>query len=259
LLIGGIDLSVGPLLGLSVVIGSFFLSGDSGVGFQALGWVAILGGAAGIGVVNWLLVDPLKLHPMVATLSTFMAVQAVSLTLRPTPAGMIDDAVMDLVGSRLGWIPVTFVIAVVLALVMEFVLYRRKIGLSFRGFGSRPEAARVAGVAPRRVQLLAYVGCSLFAALAGMTLLQQVGIGDPRAGLSYTLSSIAAVVIGGASLFGGRGSFVGALLGALFIVQVNAVTNFLGLNQAWQSYLLGGMILIAVSLYSKSRQMAVTA
>ncbi len=88
-------------------------------------------------------------------------------------------------------------------------------------------------------------------------MMAQVGSGDPNAGINYTLASIAAVVIGGASLFGGRGSFVGSLLGALLIIQVNVVTSFLDIGDSWQSYLLGGMILVSVALYSKSREMAV--
>ena len=137
------------------------------------------------------------------------------------------------------------------------MLYRHPLGFMLRGLGSRAEAARVAGIAPARVRLLAYVGCSVLAFVASITMMAQVGIGDPRAGLGYTLTSIASVVIGGSSLFGGRGSFIGALLGAVFITQINTVTNFLGLNEAWQSYLLGGMIVVAVALFSKSRQMAV--
>lgn len=117
----------------------------------------------------------------------------------------------------------------------------------------------MAGISAARTRLLAYVGCSLLALVASIAMMDQVGIGDPRAGLNYTLGSIAAVVIGGGSLFGGRGSFVGTLFGSAFIVMINTVTNFLGLDAAWQSYLLGGMIILAVALYSKSRQMVVVA
>ena len=257
MLVGGIDLSVGPVMGLVQVVASFFLLQDMPVETHVLGWCLVLGVAALVGVLNWVLVDPIGLHPMVATLATFMAVQAVSLLLRPLPAGMIDGAILVTLGTKIGFVPVTFLIAVLLGIALEFALYRTPIGLSFRGFGSRPEAARMAGVHPRRTRFLAYVACSLLAGVAAITLMQQVGIGDPRAGLSYTLTSIAAVVIGGASLFGGRGSFLGALLGAVFITQVNSVTSFLSLDQAWQSYLLGGLILAAVALYSKSRQKVV--
>lgn len=147
----------------------------------------------------------------------------------------------------------------IIAFVLEFLLYRNSLGLILRGLGSRPEAARSAGIKPKTTRLFAYVGCSVFAGLAAVTMIAQIGIGDPRARLSYTLGSIAAIVIGGASLFGGRGSFLGALLGAIFIVQINSVTVFLRLSQEWQQYLLGTLILAAVALYSKSREKVVQA
>ncbi|SCB47447.1 ATP-binding cassette domain-containing protein [Rhizobium multihospitium] len=259
MLVGGIDLSVGPLMGLSQVVASFFLIKGMPIEMQLAGWVLVIAVAALVGVINWVLVEPLKLHPMIATLSTFMAVQAVALLLRPVPGGMIDGAILSTLSTRLGFVPITFLAAVALALLLEFCLYRFAVGVSIRGLGSRPEAARVAGVSPQKMRFLAYVGCSVLAGIAAITMMQQVGIGDPRSGLGYTLSSIAAVVIGGASLFGGRGSFIGALLGAIFITQINAVTSFLSLDQAWQSYLLGGLILAAVALFSKSRQKVIAA
>ncbi|WP_432696033.1 ATP-binding cassette domain-containing protein [Marinobacterium sp. YM272] len=257
MLVGGIDLSVGPLMGLVLVVQSFFLIDGAPMETQVLGWVIVLGVAVLVGLTNWILVDPLKMHPMVATLVTFMALQAISLLLRPIPGGLFSDGVLESIDSTIGIIPMTLIAAVILAFALEYVLFRSRWGLSFRGLGSRPEAARVAGISPRLTRVSAYIGCSLLAALAAIPMMSQVGSGDPNSGTSYTLTSIAAVVIGGASLFGGRGSFLGALLGALLITQVNVVTSFLGVTDAWQSYLLGGMILISVALYSKSRQMAV--
>jgi len=257
MLVGGIDLSVGPLMGLVVVVQSFFLVADAGADQQALGWAIVLGVALAVGFLNWLLVDPIGLHPMVATLATYMAVQAVSLILRPVPGGLIADEVMEGIGLSIGFVPVAMIAVGVLGLLLEFGLFRSRWGLALRGFGSKPEAARVAGIHPRLTVMAAYLGCSLLAGLAAVLMMSQVGSGDATAGVNYTLASIAAVVIGGASLFGGRGSFVGALLGALLITQVNVVTTFLGLTDAWQSYLLGAMILASVALYSKSREMAV--
>lgn len=259
LLVGGIDLSVGPLMGLCQVVASFYLLEELGPQSHLMGWALLILVAAAVGLINWLLVEPLGLHPMVVTLATFMAVQAVSLILRPVPDGMIDSDIMMALGTKIGIFPVIFVVALLVGVILEFVLYRKTLGLSLRGLGSRQEAARTAGIRPATTRLLAYVGCSLLAGMASITMMPQVGIGDPRAGLGYTLGSIAAVVIGGASLFGGRGSFIGAFLGAIFITQVNSVTSFLSLDQAWQSYLLGFLILAAVSLYSKSRQKVVQA
>lgn len=257
LLVGGIDLSVGPLMGLCMVVASFFLLENAPPEQFVLGIFLVLLVALCVGFTNWFLVDPLGMHPMVATLATFMAVQSVAMLLRPVPSGMIDGTFMTALKIKLGFIPISFIVVAALAFVLEYVLYKRSIGLKFRGLGSRTEAARVAGIRPVYTRLLAYLACSLITALAAITMIPQVGVGDPRAGLGYTLTSIAAAVIGGASLFGGRGSYVGCLLGAIFITQINSVTAFLSLDQAWQNYLLGGLILLAVSFYSKSRQLAV--
>jgi ribose transport system ATP-binding protein len=257
MLVGGIDLSVGPLMGLMVVIQSFFLNDGSALSHQLTGWAIACLVAVAVGLVNWVLVCPFRLHPMVATLATYMALQAVSLILRPVPGGIIADSLVDTISTQIGFVPVIAIVAAVLAIALEFALFRTRMGLVFRGVGSRLESARMAGVRTQLTLLAAYVGCSLFAAVAAVPMMAQVGSGDPNAGINYTLASIAAVVIGGASLFGGRGSFVGSLLGALLIIQVNVVTSFLDIGDSWQSYLLGGMILVSVALYSKSREMAV--
>jgi ribose transport system ATP-binding protein len=257
MLVGGIDLSVGPLMGLIVVIQSFFLNDGSALTHQIAGWLIVLLVAVLVGAINWVLVDPLRLHPMVATLVTYMAIGAVSLLLRPTPGGLIADSIVDSISAQVGIVPTTAVVAIVLGLLLEFALFKTSSGVAFRAVGSRLEAARMSGIRLHLTLFAAYVGCSLLAAVAAVPMMAQVGSGDPNAGVDYTLGSVAAAVIGGASLFGGRGSFVGALLGALLITQLNVVTSFLDLSDSWQSYLLGGMILIAVSFYSKCRQMAV--
>ncbi|MZR13412.1 ATP-binding cassette domain-containing protein [Maritimibacter sp. DP07] len=254
MLVGGIDLSVGPLMGLVGVVGSFFLFDDASTAMQMLGWGAILATAVGVGVLNFALTDIVRLHPLIATLSTYLGLQAVSLLLRPMPGGMTDFDILDGIAARVWFIPIGFLVAVALGLLLERISKGAPTGLRLRAHGSAPEVARVMGVSPRAMRLLAYVGCSMLAGIAGITLIAQVGIGDARAGLGYTLSSIAAAVIGGASLFGGRGSFFGAFLGAVLIVQVNQVASFIRLDSAWSSYLLGVMILASVALYSFSRK-----
>ena len=255
MLVGGIDLSVGPLMGLIVVSQSFMVSGPwSGLG--VFGGLAVLVAIALlVGTFNWILVEPVGLHPMVATLATFMALQGVSLVLRPTSDGLINDTVMESINTSLGFVPITFLLVVAVSLILDYGLFKRYTGISVRGMGSNPHSARLAGISPARTRLLAYLSCSLMAGLASIPLLGQVGVGDPRAGIDYTLLSIAAVVIGGGSLFGARGSFVGALLGAVLIAQVNVATTFLGLGEAWQAYLLGALIIAAVAVHSKSRQL----
>jgi ribose transport system ATP-binding protein len=257
MLVGGIDLSVGPLMGLIVVIQSFFLNDGASLAHQLSGWGIVLLVALAVGLVNWMLVGPFRLHPMVATLATYMALQAVSLLLRPVPGGLIADSIAESISAQLGVMPIIAIVAIVLAVVLEIALFKSRAGLTLRGVGSRVEAARMSGARPQLTSLAAYMGCSFLAGVAAVPMMAQVGTGDPSAGINYTLGSVAAVVIGGASLFGGRGSFVGSLLGALLIIQVNVVTSFLDIGDSWQSYLLGGMILTSVALYSKSREMVV--
>jgi ribose transport system ATP-binding protein len=156
---------------------------------------------------------------------------------------------------KIGPIPVVFIVAVLISVVLGWWLTRTRAGVVLRAVGSRSETAKVNGLPPAKVRLLAYVGASLLAALGAITLMAQLGSGDPNAGSSYTLSSISAAVIGGASLLGGRGSFLGALLGALLIQTAMSVTTFMGLDSAWQSFLLGGLTIVAVAGYSKSRQL----
>lgn len=254
LLVGGIDLSVGPVMGLMTVVGSFFLLDDVSLSMQGFGWICALAIAGGVGLANFALIEALRLHPMIATLATYMGVQALSLVLRPTPAGMIDFDVVDVLYSKISFIPVAFVFAVALGLGLEYVLRRTGWGIAFRAHGSNAAAAEKLGVSAIKARLAAYVGASLLAGLAGLLMIGQVGIGDARSGISYTLSSVAACVVGGASLFGGRGSFIGALFGALLVTQVNQVTAYLRLDAAWNSYLMGAMVLVSVLLYSIGRK-----
>jgi ribose transport system ATP-binding protein len=253
---GGIDLSVGPLMGLVVVIGSFYLADGVAPVLEAWGWVLIVGVPLVVGAVNWILIEWVRLHPMVATLATYTGIQAGSLLLRPTPDGLISASVTDSITRSAGPVPFVVIGVVVMAVLLEWVLFRSSLGVRLRGVGSREEAARVAGVRPRTVRLLAHLGCSLFAGLAGITLMAQVGSGDASSGSNYTLQSIAAIVVAGASVFGGRGSFIGAFMGALLLTQVTGATTFLELNDAWQSYLLGGLTVLAVAVYSVSRRRA---
>jgi ribose transport system ATP-binding protein len=255
--VGGIDLSVGPLMGTLVVIASFFFTSGSSIPNQAVGWVLFFATALVVGFVNWVLSDLVKMGAVIATLATFTALQGLSLTLRSIPDGLISIDLITAITTRLGPIPVMFLIAVLVALVGEFAFFRTLLGMSLRGVGSRREAARIVGVKPLRINLIAHLACSFFAALAAIPLMAQVGIGDASAGSDYTLISIAAIVIGGASIFGGRGSFIGALLAAILIVELNSVTTYLRLDLSWSQFLLGGMMIAAVAVYSKSRQLEV--
>jgi ribose transport system ATP-binding protein len=250
---GGIDISVGPLAGLTAVIASFFVVQGKSTGTIVLGFAIMLGAAAAVGLLNGTLVRFGGFTSIAATLTTSIALQGVSLLLRPEQGGFIKQSVSDVVQKTVGVVPVAFIVAIVLAIVLEYGLRRRKWGLRLRAAGSSERAAHQLGVHVDRTVVGAYVACSVLTFLGGVMLMAQLGVGSPTEGVSYTLSSITAVVLGGASLFGGRGSFIGALLGAALIQQIVNATTFLSLSQAWQYWLTGLLTLGAAAIYTRAR------
>jgi ribose transport system permease protein/ribose transport system ATP-binding protein len=254
LLTGAIDLSVGPLTGLVVVVFSFFSTQGQSHGMLVLGILAVIGVALAVGLTNVLLVRVFRLASVLATLATYIAIQGVSLLLRSQPAGFIRIGVTNPIKTTWGWVPVAFILVCVLAVVCELVLRFTRGGLQLRAVGSDETRAHRLGARVGATHVGAYLLCSLFAAAGGMMLASQVGVGDPRIGTNYTLTSITAVVLGGASIFGGRGSFIGALLGAVLIQEIITSTTFLQIGVAWQYFLPGILILVGAGVYSRARQ-----
>jgi ribose transport system ATP-binding protein len=253
LLIGGIDLSVGPLSGFLVVVGSFFINdGKSGI-VMAAGFALMVVAAAATGAVNGTLVRFGGFTPVAATLVTYIALQGLSFLLRDAPGGNIAFSVTDAISTKIGPVPVVFIIFVALTLAVEAALRWTRWGLRLRAVGSDEESARRVGVRVNGTVVLGYVVASLFVCLGSFVLLAQLGIGDPAQGVGYTLSSITAVVLGGTSLLGGRGTFIGTLFGAGLIVQVLNATVFLDLSQTWQYFFQGALIVVAAVLYSQVR------
>ncbi|HET9894143.1 MAG TPA: ATP-binding cassette domain-containing protein [Streptosporangiaceae bacterium] len=253
ILTGGIDLSVGPLAGLMVVIGSFFENAGKGAVQVIIGFVIMAVVAAVVGLVNGSLVHFAKFTPIVATLVSYTAIQGVSLVLRPFQAGYISFTIINEITRAIGPIAIAFIVAVVAAVGMERALHRARWGRSLRAIGSDAAAAFRLGVRPPATVLGAYVLSALLAFVGGVLLMSQVGVGDPTQGVSYTLASVTAVVLGGTSISGGRGSFIGALFGAVLVEQLLNVTTFLQLSQAWQYWFEGVLVMVAVGLYSQVR------
>ncbi len=253
ILTGGIDLSVGPLAGLMVVIGSFFENAGRGAATIITGFVVMAAVAAVVGLFNGAMVYYAKFTPIVATLVSYTAIQGVSLVLRPFQAGYISFSIINNVTKAIGPIAIAFIVAAVLAIGMERALHRARWGRSLRAIGSDAAAAFRLGVRPSVTVIGAYVLSALLAFVGGVLLMSQVGVGDPTQGVSYTLASVTAVVLGGTSISGGRGSFIGALFGAVLVEQLLNVTTFLQLSQAWQYWFEGVLVMVAVGLYTQVR------
>jgi ribose transport system ATP-binding protein len=253
ILVGGFDLSVGPLTGVIVVILSYLAPAAADPATLLLALLAIVAAGIVVGLANAFLVRVIRLAPVLATLAMFFVLQGVALLLRPLPGGFIDRGLTDTLTTTWGPLPLAFVVAVAVTIVAELVLRRSRAGLELRAVGSNEERARRLGARVDRTHVLAYMVCSLFAVAAGVMLASQVGVGDANVGANYTLQSITVVVLGGASIFGGRGSFVGVLFGALLMQEIITSTAFLRLGTAWQFWLPGILVLVAAAIYSRAR------
>lgn len=253
LLTGGLDLSVGPLAGLLVVVISFFATEEFTLGSLILGALAMLAVALAVGFLNGSLIRYIRFTAVAATLATYIALQGFSYVLRDAPDGFIAVSIAKAITFSFGPIPVAFIVLAVIAVAMEWLLRKSRWGWRIRAVGSAEEAARRVGVPTNQTVVAGYMLVAGFTFLGAIMLMAQLGIGDPSQGVGYTLSSITAVVLGGTSLLGGRGSFIGTVFGALLLIQVLNATVFLGLDQTWQYILQGGMILIAAIIYSVAR------
>ena len=256
LLMGGIDLSVGPLAGFLVVVASFFINDDKSAMMIAAGFALMFAGAFVVGSINGVLIRFANFTPIAATLAMFIGLQGMSFLLRDAPDGYINFAVTEIINAQIGPIPAAFIVLVAIAMALEYALRKARAGWRLRAIGSDAEKARRIGIRIDRAFVSGYVACSLLTALGAVMLMTQIGVGDPRQGINYTLASITAVVLGGTSLSGGRGTFIGTVLGAVLATEVLNAVTFLGLSQTYQYLFQGALIVISALIYSIVRRRA---
>jgi len=247
ILLGGIDLSVGSSMSLTTGLASYLLASNSGI---ASGVSLCIASGLAIGALNGCLILGLLIPDLIATLSSFSIVLGLALIVRPSPGGGVSEAFADAVTLRVGGLPIAGLVVLVVAILGEVVLARSKIGMRLYAIGSSPEAAFVAGIRVKLVRFFAYVFCGLMAALAGLVIAARIGSGDPQAGSQFTLASVTAVVVGGTSVFGGRGTVVGTMLGAILLVLLQNALNQLHVTAYYQYVWTGVLLLVAVALYS---------
>ena len=242
-----IDLSVGPLAGFLVVVASFFIGNESTTGQIILGFVLMFLAATLTGLINGSLVRFGHFTSVAATLAIYIALQGLAFILRDGPEGSINSSIMAVLKTKWGPSPAAFVVLVVAVVILEVSLRRTRWGLQIRAIGSNEHVARSLGVNVTRVALLAFVTVSWFVFIGGVLFMAQIGIGDPSQGAAFTLTSITAVVLGGTAFAGGRGSFVGTLLGAVLLAQVLNATTMIGLAQ-WSTYFAQGALVVVAAL-----------
>jgi ribose transport system permease protein len=244
ILTGGIDLSVGSILGLSGGVTALLLA--DGVSIPVTILVGLVVGLA-VGLINGLLVSQLKLPPFIATLGMLGVARGLVLLLTnaSTIAPLPDAFNIIANGSVLG-LPSLFWILIVVALVAAFVLGRTIFGRYVYAVGSNAESARLSGVPINAVLLAVYSISGLLAGFAGILTTSRLGAGIPTAGTGYELQAIAGAVIGGASLSGAKGRVIGAVLGALIMALLANGGNLLAINPFYLQIAIGLLIILAV-------------
>ncbi|MGE3830877.1 MAG: ABC transporter permease [Parvibaculaceae bacterium] len=249
----GIDLSVGMIFVLANCLASYIVAGS---GFSAtMGVLGVLGTGALCGVINGLVVIFGRLQPIVTTLATGAVYFGIALWLRPNPGGAVDfnQDIADAVTGKLAFgIPASAVLLAAVVLLI-WVPYRRSlVGRAAFAIGSSESAAYMSGVSIRRAKLVAYTLSGLLASMGGLfvTFISYSGEASAANGGTYTLNSIAAVVLGGVSLFGGSGSAIGAIFGALMLRTIGDLLFVFDLDPLWQPLFQGVVLLAAVCLGS---------
>ncbi len=247
---GGLDLAVGSTMGFAGMVAALVLSGGGAL------WLALLAGVAAgaaIGLVNGLAITRIGLNPFITTLGTLSVVRGVTygivqgaaITPPDTPAG---QAFATLGTGAVAGIPVPVLVLVAIGIVLLVVLNQTPFGRHVYAVGGNEAAARLLGLNVNRLKLIMYLISGVLAAIGGVLLTAKSGTALPDAGTGYELNVIAAVIIGGTSLYGGRGTIPGVLIGAALLGVINNGIVLVGLAGYWQQFITGMVIVAAATL-----------
>jgi ribose/xylose/arabinose/galactoside ABC-type transport system permease subunit len=248
LLVGGFDVSVAALMTLCVVVASYTMTPTTSTAALIPRALLLVCVGLAVGIFNATLIRVFRLPSIIATIGTLSILEGASLWLRDHPEGSISSDAIDSLTTSWSFVPLAFIGVVILALLGDLWLYRSRTGMALRAVGLDETSSRRLGIRTDRVVILAFVACSVMASIAGFYLAAEVQIGSPIIG-NFALESIAAGVLGGASLAGGRGSFFGTLLAALFLSLIDNVLPLFHQPTEYAEMTIGVLILVALILY----------
>ena len=248
---GGFDLSVGSVMAASGMISAYLIG--SGVPLPVAFTASIFVGI-GVGLVNGAIVGYARINPLIATLATMSIVRGLSYVLSGGQEIVVDNETWVNLGTDT-FLSIPYIVIVLLAtfLVAGLAMPRTLFGRYAYAIGSSARAARLAGVAVNRWRLAFYVVCGGLAALAGLVAVARIGYAQPSAGVGIELDVITAVILGGTSLSGGRGTILGTLVGLALIGVINNGLTLVGVPAYWQLVVKGSILLAAV-LYDELRR-----
>ncbi|QZY52956.1 ABC transporter permease [Leucobacter tenebrionis] len=256
LLTGGIDLSTGSNIALTGITAALLMK--SGLPWWAAALSAILLGLA-VGVFNGAAVYYLKLPPFIVTFSTNGIALSIPLILTGASSVNVADPMFAIVGrGSIFGIPMPILLVALAAIIFSVLLRYTSTGVHLYAVGGNAETSRLAGVRSGGIIMFAYAISGLCAAMGGIIVTSRLMVGYPSAGSGNELFySIAAAVVGGVSLFGGVGTVVGALLGAVLIATVSNGMNVIGVESYWQPLVIGVIILIGVIIDTHRRSISI--
>ena len=245
IILAEIDLSCGAILGFSAAITAMILRHHSTITGIVVG--LLVGAVAGL--VNGLLVTKTRMPSFIATLATMSVLAGLALQItRGNPVAVTDYNFQNIGQARMGGVPVPVWIMLVVFVIFGLLLARTRYGRYVYATGDNSEAARLSGIPVARVKILAFVISGALAALAGFIVTARLSTAEPTAGTGLELEAIAAVIIGGTSLAGGRGHLIGTIVGALILGVIDNGMNLLDVSPFLQSVVKGLVILFAVLL-----------
>ncbi|SDM20640.1 ABC transporter permease [Nonomuraea jiangxiensis] len=247
ILTGGIDLSVGSVVAFTGILAAGL---SAGLPIPVAMTVGVLAGIA-FGLVNGALVARFGLAPFVVTLASLTTIRGLAFVYSEVPITPTDPAFLGLGSAMLGPVPLITLIMAVVFLAGGVFLSRTPAGRSIIAIGGNAETVRLAGINVRKHVILAYAISGACAGLAGVVLASRVGIAQPSVGVAFELDAIAACVIGGAALSGGRGSARATFGGVLVLVLINNLLNLYGVQSFWQQVLKGLIIIVVILVRRK--------
>ena len=251
ILTAGIDLSIGSLVKLSVLVSAILMDGNPDNVMMAVGLTLALG--LGVGFLHAFFINELNLSPFVVTFASLFILQGISLTITTKPIGRSSKDFLLLYSQKFFEVPIIVYFFGLVTLLIAFLLNMTVFGKHIYAVGGNPTVAELSGIPVKKIRYGVYGICSLLAAVTGLLWLMRMGVGDPVIGKELELNAIIAVVIGGTSLFGGRGTVTGVIGGVLLLTFTDNLLVVLGVNQ-FVSGLVKGLIFVgAVALYKPNK------
>jgi len=246
-----LDLSVGYVAALASLVAANVMDGQESRLLLGIG--AALAVSALVGFFNGAVSTKFGVHAFITTLGAGLIIKGILDTRYPGPSGSVAPSFQSFGYTRLGVLPVSAVIMLLIALAAIVLMHRTRVGHSMFAVGGNIEVARLSGIRTHRVLILAHVLCSLMAGLAGLLLASRfsTGVGAQIYGAGYDLDSIAAVVLGGTLLLGGRGGVGGTIAAVLILGVLDSVFNELQIDPFAREVLRGVIIIAAVALYAR--------